>query len=183
LLESSGSTRARDGLWLGLAEPEFEVRFACGQALQHLIDHHRELIPEKARVFAEVAQELERLDAPFVQSFESSSGDASAAGGRSGRRLKTGLQHTVTLLSLVLDAEALELSLRALESGRVALRGTALEYLENVLPDSVYRALQRRLGWEASERSRQRERESIVEDLQQSMTMLVLDKNALKLRR
>jgi hypothetical protein len=41
------------------------------------------------------------------------------------------------LLGLVLDAEALGLALRALASDDEKLRGTALEYLEHVIPDPV----------------------------------------------
>jgi hypothetical protein len=41
------------------------------------------------------------------------------------------------LLGLVLDPEPLEIARRALHATDRALRGTALEYLDNVLPPSV----------------------------------------------
>ena len=43
-----------------------------------------------------------------------------------------------TLLTLTLDPDAVHLSMQALLSHDENLRGTALEYLENVLPADLY---------------------------------------------
>jgi hypothetical protein len=56
------------------------------------------------------------------------------------------LDHVFTLLGLVLDRDALQLSLQALSSENRNLRGTALEYLDNVLPEDLRRRLWRHLG-------------------------------------
>jgi hypothetical protein len=45
------------------------------------------------------------------------------------------------VLSLVLEREPLQLAASALQGQDAVLRGTALEYLENVLPYEVRRAL------------------------------------------
>jgi hypothetical protein len=47
------------------------------------------------------------------------------------------LDHVFTLLSLVLDSDALDLARRALSGSDDKLRGTALEYLEHVVPEPV----------------------------------------------
>ncbi len=47
------------------------------------------------------------------------------------------LDQVMTLLGLLIDAEPLELALRALASGEQKLRGTALEYFEHVIPEPV----------------------------------------------
>jgi hypothetical protein len=47
------------------------------------------------------------------------------------------LGHVFTLLALVLPAEPLRVAFRGLHSDDQRLRGTALEYLESVLPRDV----------------------------------------------
>jgi hypothetical protein len=47
------------------------------------------------------------------------------------------LAHVFTLLSLVLPREPLQIAFRSLHSDDKQLRGTALEYLEGVLPASI----------------------------------------------
>ncbi|MDH3729012.1 MAG: hypothetical protein OER77_15885, partial [Myxococcales bacterium] len=87
------------------------------------------------------------------------------------------LQHVFTLLSLTLDRDAVVLSLRALSSEDANLRGTALEYLHNVLPERVREPLWPRLT-ERSERPWARSSPSSPEQLLQSMS-LMLDRSQL----
>jgi hypothetical protein len=56
------------------------------------------------------------------------------------------LDHVFALLSLVLETEPVLISLQALRGGNKELRGTALEYLDNVLPRGVRDALWPALG-------------------------------------
>jgi hypothetical protein len=56
------------------------------------------------------------------------------------------LDHVFALLSLVLETEPVLISLQALRGDNKQLRGTALEYLDNVLPAPVRAALWPRLG-------------------------------------
>jgi hypothetical protein len=60
------------------------------------------------------------------------------------------LAHVFTLLSLAVEREPVLIAHRALRGGDQALRGTALEYLENVLPADVRQALRRHLGARAT---------------------------------
>ena len=56
------------------------------------------------------------------------------------------LEHVFALLALVLDPELLEAAHWALQGDDVALRGTALEYLDNVLPAPMREKLWPHLG-------------------------------------
>jgi hypothetical protein len=83
-----------------------------------------------------------------------------------------------TLLSLVLDRDAIILSLRALSSQDENLRGTALEYLHNVLPEPVREPLWPRLTVR-SELVRVRSTSSSPQELLQTMQSLMLDRGHL----
>jgi hypothetical protein len=61
-------------------------------------------------------------------------------------RVARNLEHMFTLLALVLEREPLRLCLRALHHKDVRHRGTALEYLQTVLPSDVREALWPLLG-------------------------------------
>jgi len=81
-----------------------------------------------ARVFAVARREIE------------------AMGARGG----SGLEHVFAILSLALEREPIEIALRALRGRDPALRGTALEYLDHVLPPGIREALWPRLGLAAA---------------------------------
>jgi hypothetical protein len=70
-----------------------------------------------------------------------------------------------TLLSLAVEREPLQIAYWALLGADAAMRGTALEYLENVLPDDVRRALWARLGAQAAASSPRRARGQVEQDL------------------
>jgi len=63
--------------------------------------------------------------------------EAEVLRGRAGRSL----EHLFTLLSLVLPPETVRLAFHGLHTGDRHLRGTALEYLETVLPEPVWQML------------------------------------------
>jgi hypothetical protein len=71
-------------------------------------------------------------------------------------RVNRSLEHLFTLLSLILPRETLRLAFHALHTDDAYLRGTALEYLETVLPGSVWSKLAPLLerGDEAASRAR-----------------------------
>lgn len=116
VLERCDSGLALRGLVCGLGAPPCEVRQRCGVSLGRLLARypHRRLRP------GAITEALARQAALDGQ---------------------LDLDHAFRLIGLVLDADALELSLRALQSDDVALRGTSLEYLSNVLPPSVHELL------------------------------------------
>ncbi|HEY7513986.1 MAG TPA: hypothetical protein VIC87_05890, partial [Vicinamibacteria bacterium] len=110
VLKGCPTQRVVDGLLAGLEDPVFSVRAECALVLFHVTGRAPELQVPPEKVFSTVAREL-----------ASEGGD---------QRL---LGHAFTLLALVLEREPLRIALHAFDSGDRRLRGTALEYLENVL--------------------------------------------------
>jgi hypothetical protein len=114
VLRGVPSQRAADGLLLGMRDERAELRERCAQALARLQSQVPALVVPRQTLLEMAAREASRA-------------------GESARRL----DHVFTLLSLALDRGAIEIARRALRSGDEALRGTALEYLDNVLPAAV----------------------------------------------
>jgi ATP:ADP antiporter, AAA family len=135
------SQRAGDGLMLGLDDLRFEVRFQCGRSLSAILETNPSVKIDKDRVLEVILREvavgrpvwesrrlLDELDpregVAFVDEFVRD-------------RAGQSLAHVFTLLSLVLPREPLQIAFRGLQTGDQNLRGTALEYLEGVLPAGV----------------------------------------------
>ena len=140
------TARAVSGLLGALDDPVFEVRYEAAVALSVLTSRDATLIVASDQVFAQVVKELEQ--------------------GEGGDQV---LDHTFTLLGLVLDREHLRTALQALQTEDRRLRGTALEYLENVLPDTVREPLWPRIGKDAPEKASARPRTEVEAELLESM--------------
>jgi hypothetical protein len=89
-------------------------------------------------------------------------------------RASRSLQYVLTLLSLVVDGEALQLALSGLSSHDDPIRGTAIELLENVLPEPVRSSLVPVLEGRGRSRRRARTRDEIVTELLRSQQSLPL---------
>ena len=123
VLKSCASSLARDGLVQALSTSGFEVRLRCGRALLALTAKHPELaVPPQVGLHA-VERELTARDV-----------DAAAR------------EHVFNLLALVLEREPVNIAALAFDSDDTYLRGTALEYLETVLPSGIFAALAPRLS-------------------------------------
>ena len=85
----------------------------------------------------------------------------------------------LTLLGLATGSEAVEMASRALESEDTRLRGTALEYLDNVLPASVRVQLFDRIGAPSREPRAARSRTELVEELNRSFAGLTISSDTL----
>jgi hypothetical protein len=133
VLASVTTQRAADGLLAGLECERLDVRYRSAQALVRLRQRATVRLPADA-LFALAAREIDGL----------------AAGG--GARL----DHVFALLSLALDGEPMAIALRALRGSDASLRGTALEYLDHVLPAAIRAALWPRLGTTAVETASRR---------------------------
>jgi AAA family ATP:ADP antiporter len=125
ILKSSPTPRSIEGLLLGLDDPDASVRVECGKVLGAIKAAEPSLAVRADPVFEAVRRELASPEAegPTVA-----------------------LDHVFALLSLVLETEPVLISLHALRGDNQGLRGTALEYLDNVLPRPVREALWPRLG-------------------------------------
>jgi hypothetical protein len=135
------SQRAADSLLVGLEDLRFEVRYQIARSLLAIIEKNRAVQIDQARVFAFVKREvavnkqvwenrrlLDGIEESDHQSFLEELVRA---------RASQSLAHVFTLLALVLPTEPLRISFRALHTDDQALRGTALEYLESVLPHEI----------------------------------------------
>jgi hypothetical protein len=92
-----------------------------------------------------------------------------------GQRASQSLAHVFTLLALVLPPEPLRVAFCALHTTDQALRGTALEYLDAVLPADIREQLWPFLECDPAPRPSTRRREDIVADLLRSNESIVLN--------
>ena len=118
-LKSCPSTIARDGLRAGLESEGFEIRLRCGRALLALTDERPELQEPFPRALALAEREL-----------------------RGGSEMQLVSEHVFNLLALALEREPVQIAARAFATDDMYVRGTALEYLETVLPVALFSALQ-----------------------------------------
>jgi ATP:ADP antiporter, AAA family len=117
-LKSCPSPIARDGLFAAVEEFGFEIRLRCGRALLSLTDEHPELMKPFPAALALVEREL--------------------SGGGETYLLR---EHVFDLLALALEREPVRIAARAFGTEDAYMRGTALEYLETVLPTRLFSAL------------------------------------------
>ena len=134
------------------------LRVECGKVLGAIKAAEPALVVRKDAVFEAVQRELASPNA--------------AAG-------TVALDHVFALLSLVLETEPVLISLHALRGGDKELRGTALEYLDNVLPRPVRDALWPRLGVAAHAERSSRASQEVERELIRSMSGM----SAVSLRR
>ena len=177
------SQRAVDGLLLGLEDLRFEVRFQCGRSLAAVAAKNGLIRIDERVVFDAVRREVavgrpvwesQRLLDQIDQ--EQTSFVDELLKDRAGQSLA----HVFTLLSLVLPAAPLQISYRGLHTNDPVLRGTALEYLEGVLPADIRERLWPFLGGEPSTVGPSRSREDIVEELLRSNESIMLNLEELR---
>jgi ATP/ADP translocase len=149
VLRAVPTQRAADGLLAGLEAARFDVRYRCAQALVRLRARNDRLLFPREKVLASAAREADQV-----------------AG--SDRHL----EHVFDLLALVLDREPVAMALAALRSNDEALRGTALEYLENVLPAVVKERLWPHLSRGRATYASGRSPDEIQADLLRSTALL-----------
>jgi hypothetical protein len=95
-------------------------------------------------------------------------------------RANQSLAHVFTLLSLVLPTEPLQIAFRGLQTADQNLRGTALEYLEGVLPPTIRERLWPYLEDHRATSRASRPREEILADLLRSNQSIVMSLEELK---
>jgi hypothetical protein len=144
--------RCADGLQAALDDPGFGVRASSAAALAALHEGSEEISVPRERVFERVRSELERP----------------ASGERQ-------LAHVFTLLSLALEPEPLRIAWAALRGRDRALRGTALEYLDTVLPDEIFLPLRERCGGDVAAKAIPRPAAKVAADLRASSVNLRLE--------
>jgi hypothetical protein len=178
------SQRAVDSLMLGLDDLRFEVRFQCGRSLAAVLDRNPKVRIDRERIVEVVLREV-AVGRPVWESRQLldglEPGDAGSFVDEFVRdRAGQSLAHVFTLLSFVLAKEPLLIAFRGLHTGDQNLRGTALEYLEGVLPQPIRDRL-----WPFLEDSRPRSRsprprEEILADLLRSNQSIMVTLEELK---
>ncbi len=144
VLAGAPSARAFDGLLQALNDRRFEVRYRAGRALSRMAGEIRNASVDRAYVLGVVEKEIgvERGVWESRQLIDSAEEERSPMEVEVLRdRVSRSLEHLFTLLSLILPRETLRLAFHALHTDDSYLRGTALEYLETVLPASLWNKL------------------------------------------
>ena len=146
VLEASHSPRSIAGLLLGMVDETFNVRYSCARVLARMRHRNPHLVIPRQQVYEAISNELkvspeewEGRDMELKMDYASDEEDVNP-------QFNRGLEHVFTLLTLTLDPDAVHLSMQAAFSKDLNLRGTALEYLENVLPGYLYNELLTHLG-------------------------------------
>lgn len=184
VLAGATTPRAVEALLSGLDDQRFEVRYQCGRALGRI----REVFPEShvpvERVHSVVMREVaidrgvwenqrlldrsdEATESPFVDRFLRD-------------RASRSLEHVFTLLSFTLPMQPLIIAFRGLHTTDDTLRGTALEYLELVLPEAIRASLWPFIEEERMPRVPSRPRAEILAALMESHASIELNLKLLR---
>jgi ATP:ADP antiporter, AAA family len=182
------SQRATDGVLLGLDDLRFEVRYQCGLSLSQILDKNPRVLIDSQRIFDVVLREAtvgrpvwegrRLLDQSDLLDDERASFVDEFVRDRAGQSLA----HVFTLLSLVLPREPLQIAFRSLHTNDRQLQGTALEYLEGVLPAPIRDRLWPYLEDRRPASRVSRPREEILADLVRSNHSIFLNLEELKQR-
>jgi len=170
-IAAAGNNEAARALLAGLDDSRFDLRFECGRALAKMADRGQTLELDSARVFAVVLREaaVSRAVWRSQEPQDDDPDDAPFAHPALRERASRSLEHVFTLLSLVLPREPLRIAYAALHSDQADFRGTALEYLESILPEAVRERLWPFLEVEQRPRrsaeTRRRSREELAAEL------------------
>jgi HEAT repeat protein len=165
------------GLLAALEDPRFEVRYRAGRALASRRAAQPELTLEEGRILAIVLREVavERGVWESRQLIDQADDDWLPRESEVVRdRATRSLEHVFNLLSLVLSPDPLRLAFHGLSTADPHLRGTALEYLEMILPDPVRQRLWRFLEVEAAPTAPRRSADAILHQLLASRESIVL---------
>ncbi|HEY6507652.1 MAG TPA: hypothetical protein VIY56_06540, partial [Vicinamibacterales bacterium] len=177
------SQRAADGLLLGLEDLRFEVRFHCGRSLAAVVEKNGLIRIDQERVFGLIRREV-AVGRPVWESHRllDKVEDPRFAEGFVKRRAGQSLAHVFTMLSIVLPTVPLQIAYRGLQTDDAALRGTALEYLEGVLPRDIRERLWPFLETTTARPGPVRSREDVLADLLQSNESILLNLQELRRR-
>lgn len=145
VLRRCRTQRAAEGLLLGIADPRFEVRYECGRSLLALTHDNSQIVVPQQKALEAIQREveggkriLETLEAQFDEDdANADEAHSSLVDGLVLDRVNRSLEHVFTILCLHLEREPLRLAFRALHHEDTRYRGTALEYLDTVLPSEI----------------------------------------------
>jgi HEAT repeat protein len=183
ILGGIDDARSVDGLWRATSDAPFPMRVACTRAIARIVARAPQLRPSPEQVHAAIERELD-LDESTWTSQRGRRGDS--LGERSVllsrqalRSVHESLEHVFTLLAISHERELIASALAGLASDDEAMRGTALELLESVLPAPLRRKLWPRLHAAPPARERSRSQQQIADELLKTTSGLVIDRESL----
>ena len=137
--------RAIQALLVSLLDPRFEVRYRSGRALAHLMALDPTLRVPPDAVYAAVQHEVATASGVWKGRTLLDTMDDDAWSPVMDElvreRAERSLEHVFTLLALTLPRKPVQIAFHGLCTDDLLLRGTALEYLESVLPPDVRKPL------------------------------------------
>jgi ATP:ADP antiporter, AAA family len=180
------SQRAVDGLMLGLDDMRFEVRFHCARSLSAIVEKNPRVRIDRDTVLRVARREMAASRSVWegrqlLDDMANAAEEASRLEALVSARASRSLAHVFTLLALVLPPEPLRVAFAGLHATDQALRGTALEYLDAVLPPDIRAHLWPFLEDERRTRRPARPRDEIVADLLRSNESIAMNLDALGL--
>ena len=178
------SQRAVDGLTLGLDDMRFEVRFYCARSLFAIVQKNPQVRIDRDTVLRVVRREVAASRSVWegrqlLDDMASLDEGGSRLDALVSARASRSLAHVFTLLALVLPTEPLRVAFAGLHATDQALRGTALEYLDAVLPPDIRERVWPFLEDERRTRPAARPRDEIVADLLRSNASIARNLDAL----
>lgn len=141
-LAACTSQRAAEGLLLGIGDGRFEVRYACGRALMKLSEANPSIAISRQKIVQAILIEVEPKALGALEEFEADPSGIEEASALvddvlARDRVDRTLEHVFTILGLHLEREPMRMAYRALRHPDVRHRGTALEYLQTILPHDL----------------------------------------------
>ncbi len=149
LLGQADNERALQGLVAGLQDSALDVRFRCAEALGRIKANHPRLPVDNEAIWQAAYREIAQVK-------------------RSGDQLTQGvepLRHLFNLFGIIFGTNEMNICYDALQAEDPAIRGTALEYLDNQLPQDVRTPLWPLIASGQSELKSDRSAQEIMRDL------------------
>lgn len=176
------SQRAADAVLLALDDLRFGVRCQAARSLAAMLEKNPRLHIDSERVMEVVLREV-AVGRPVWEGRRMLDGFSTQTPLDAFVRDRAGesLAHVFTLLSLVLPREPLQLAFRGLQTDDEQLRGTALEFLEGVLPSQIRQRLWPFLEQRPSRRTT-RPPEEVIAALLRSNKSIMLNLEELRRR-
>jgi hypothetical protein len=149
LLGQADNERAVQGLTLGLQDSELDVRFRCAEALGHIKINHPNMSIDTEAVWRVVYREIDHL---------------SGSGYRATQGVEP-LRHLFNLFGIIFGPDVMDSCYDSLQAEDPTIRGTALEYLENQLPQNIRTSLWPVIASGYTEPKSDRSAQEIMHDL------------------
>jgi hypothetical protein len=180
VLSASSTQSAAESLFRGMDDARFEVRFQSTLALASL-SQRESLQFDGERVMELVLREVSVEEGLWksnrlLDHFDVGTSKAELiVDGYLKDRSSRSLEHVFNVLSLILPKEPLKIAFRGLHTDNVNLRGTALEYLESVLPEEIRLKLWTLLDEGVKGSEMNKSKEEVLDQLLHSNASIVLE--------